>query len=102
SDGTSWSMIGTDCLKVLGQEVPTMNFGWFSNATVWQEIKGTTLHEFGHALGCIHEHQQPAAQIFWDERAVIRGYQTIHGWNENKIRQNILGSFPQKHVTNSV
>src|SRR5581483_4587556 len=33
SDGTSWSMIGTDCLKVLGQEVPTMNFGWFSNAT---------------------------------------------------------------------
>lgn len=45
SNGGSYSLVGTDCLS--SKEKTTMNFGWFDVATV--------MHEFGHAMGMIHE-----------------------------------------------
>lgn len=64
-DDGSWSAIGTDALveELFPADEPTMNFGWLDEAVV--------LHEFGHALGLIHEHQSPAQAIQWDEAAVI-------------------------------
>jgi len=62
----SWSYVGTDCLAVpKGQ--PTMNLGWPNDLA-------RTLHEFGHALGLIHEHQNPLASIPWNFPAVIAFY----------------------------
>jgi hypothetical protein len=41
----------------------TMNLGFFDKATV--------LHEFGHAIGLIHEHQSPFKGGFeWDKDEV--------------------------------
>jgi hypothetical protein len=45
------------CTQVIDQNIPTTNFGWFNSSTDLREIRRTTLHEFGHVLGCIHEHQ---------------------------------------------
>ena len=33
---------------------------------------GTAAHEFGHAIGLAHEHQNPAGGIQWNEEVVIR------------------------------
>ena len=50
------------------------------------------LHEFGHALGLAHEHQNPAitSTIRWDETAVIQYAYLKYGWTEKKTKRNIL------------
>ena len=50
------------------------------------------LHEFGHALGLAHEHQNPAitSTIRWDETAVINHFKWKHGWTKEKTEHNIL------------
>ncbi|WP_452231896.1 M12 family metallopeptidase [Lacinutrix sp. MEBiC02595] len=96
----SWSYLGKECLKY-PQNKATMNFGWFFNDTSDNEIRRVTLHEFGHALGCIHEHQHPKNQIPWDEKAVMRVYQAVHKWSEEQIRHNIFNQFPPEQLSNS-
>lgn len=48
------------------------------------------IHEFGHALGCIHEHQSPASSICWNEQAVIDYFRNTQGRDEPTIRFNVL------------
>ena len=38
-----------------------MNYGWLEPDTSTREYQRVVRHEFGHALGMIHEHQNPAA-----------------------------------------
>jgi len=64
--GGSWSFIGTDVLAIPANE-PTMNIGW-------QPDLPTCLHELGHTLGLIHEHENPLANIPWNRDAVIAYY----------------------------
>ncbi|MBA3430063.1 MAG: Tolloid-like protein 1, partial [Actinobacteria bacterium] len=64
----SWSYIGTDA-KTIASNQPTMNYGWLTPTTPYEEYQRVVRHEFGHALGCIHEHQNPAGNIPWDKEA---------------------------------
>ncbi|KAK7735633.1 hypothetical protein SLS53_007373 [Cytospora paraplurivora] len=66
--GGSWSFVGTSC-RLVPKDKATMNFGWFTNKTSIKKFSRTVTHEFGRALGCIHEHQSPAGNIPWDESA---------------------------------
>ncbi|WP_437321271.1 matrixin family metalloprotease [Sorangium sp. So ce385] len=36
-----------------------MNFGWLTLESTQADVESVVLHEFGHALGLIHEHQHP-------------------------------------------
>jgi hypothetical protein len=89
-DGTSWSFIGPDALgPAAGNE--TMHYGTFTTSIRDEEFRGVVLHEFGHALGLIHENNSPNARIPWDTAAV---YQTLSGppnyWPRQVIATNIL------------
>ena len=48
------------------------------------------LHEFGHALGLKHEHQNPATDIRWNENVVIRELKRTQKWSEEDIRRNVI------------
>lgn len=86
----SWSYIGTDCLAIPKSQ-PTMNFGWLTAATENDEYERVVTHEFGHALGCIHEHQNPAANIPWDKEAVYRFYQgPPNYWTREQVDINLF------------
>lgn len=100
-DGTSWSKLGKQCLSVTNQLEPTMNFGWFNEHTNADEIRRTTLHEFGHVLGCIHEHQHPDGKIPWNPYVIRRVYTAALHKTEEWIETNILGSFPTADISNS-
>jgi hypothetical protein len=52
-------------------------------------------HEFGHALGLLHEHQHPQAGIDWNEDVVVAEMRKKYGWDEAKTRQGIFERFDQ-------
>lgn len=57
----SWSYVGQESLSQPAGSA-TMNLGWIDDksSTLSDTDKGTILHEFGHVLGLMHEHQSPA------------------------------------------
>ena len=89
NDG-AWSYIGTDAKSIPVNE-PTMNLGFLDG--------GTAAHEFGHAIGLAHEHQNPAGGIQWNEQAVIRAMAgPPNYWNESQTRHNILRKYAANQV----
>lgn len=86
-----WSYIGTWREDIL-PSAATMNLA-FNDTTDRSTLRGTTLHEFGHAIGCLHEHQSPDVKIQWDEKIVIRDCKMLHGWDEKKTRDQILNKY---------
>ena len=93
-DNTSWSAIGTDALdqKFFPNGAATMNFGWLTPDSDEEEFSRVVLHEFGHSLGCIHEHQNPAGNIPWNKEAVYR-YYADRGWNKARVDQNLFRKY---------
>jgi hypothetical protein len=67
-----------------------MNYGWFGPDTEDDEYSRTVIHEFGHALGCIHEHQHPDNDIPWDREAAYLYYQRTNGWDRAKVDLNVF------------
>jgi hypothetical protein len=60
---------------------------------------GTTAHEFGHAIGLAHEHQNPAGGIQWNEEVVIRELAGAPNfWDEAKARHNVLRKYSADQV----
>ena len=88
-NGSSWSVIGKQSLQVAGSQA-TMNFGWLNDFTPEYEFKRTILHEFGHALGLLHEHQNPTGGIPWDYNAVYSHYWQTQGWDKQTTYQNVI------------
>lgn len=88
----SWSYMGRDALY-LDSLSKTMNFGWFTDRTPDYEIRRTTLHEFGHALGLIHEHQNPLQNIQWDVEKVYAYYAQTQGWSRQDVDQNLFRKY---------
>jgi len=89
SDG-AWSYIGTDC-RSIPLNSPTMNLGFMDG--------GTTAHEFGHAIGLAHEHQNPDLGIQWKESVVIAEMaKSPNFWDEATTRHNILKKYTADQV----
>lgn len=93
--GFSWSAIGTDCLTAKPTEA-TVNFGWLEPTTELREYQRVVRHEFGHALGMIHEHQNPAAlgKIPWDKPKVY-AYYAQQNWSKADVDQNIFDVYAE-------
>ena len=88
-NGSSWSVIGKQALRMRSNEA-TMNFGWLNDRTPEYEFRRTILHEFGHALGLLHEHQNPSGGIPWDEAAVYSHYRASQGWSPQTTYANVI------------
>jgi serralysin len=89
----SWSAIGTQC-RSFPSEGPTMNFGWLTEDSPDQEVHRVVLHEFGHALGCIHEHQNPAGGIHWNKPVVYAYYEgPPNNWSKENVDHNLFETY---------
>jgi hypothetical protein len=90
-DDGSWSFVGTDNIIVPTNE-PTMNYGWLGPKTSDEEYHRTVLHEFGHALGCIHEHQNNNGSIPWDKPKAYKFY-AQQGWTKEEVDEQVFAKY---------
>jgi len=102
ADPGSWSAVGTDCLitDYFPQYQPTMNFGWLRDDTPDEEYERVVVHEFGHALGCIHEHQSPTENLQWNADAVYAAFSgPPNYWSKDEIDHNILQKYSPEGIS---
>jgi ssRNA-specific RNase YbeY (16S rRNA maturation enzyme) len=96
ADAGSWSAVGRDCLndQYFAKDKPTMNFGWLRGDTTDEEYERVVVHEFGHALGCIHEHQSPEEKLNWNVDEVYKEFSgPPNDWSVEQINENILQKY---------
>lgn len=104
ADPGSWSAIGNDCLvsSYFPANQPTMNFGWLRDDTSDDEYERVVVHEFGHALGCIHEHQSPTENLDWNVDAVYAAFSgPPNNWSKDEIDHNILQKYSPEGISAS-
>ncbi len=53
-------------------------------------VRRTILHEFGHALGLVHETTNPAATINWNLPKVYEYYGGLQGWSKEEIDEFVI------------
>jgi serralysin len=94
----SWSYLGTVC-RSIEEPKPTMNYGWLTPASDDKTLRRVVLHEFGHAVGLIHEHQNPKGGIKWNKPAVINDLSgPPNNWDQAKIENNMFRFYPPTDV----
>jgi hypothetical protein len=98
----SWSYVGRDAVDFDVAKNPqnrTMNFGWDLTTPYGRD---TALHEIGHAMGLIHEHQNPKAGIVWNGEKVRRYFAgPPNNWNPQQIENNILNKIAPEAIQGS-
>jgi len=79
----SWSMLGTESIEPAQKGQKTMNLGWMDAATI--------MHEIGHVLGMIHEHDNPKSNpIHWNLPVLYEWGQKTQGWSKEQVDENIV------------
>jgi len=100
-DDGSWSAVGTDALvtRYFKKDEATMNYGWLLDDPADDVYSSVVLHEFGHALGCGHEHESPAADIKWNKPAVYRELAgSPNFWDKETVDNNVFGKYSKRQT----
>ena len=100
----SWSYLGTMCRHIREPQA-TMNYGWLTDNSSDDDVRRVVLHEFGHALGLIHEHQNPKnGGIEWNRAAVKHDLSgPPNNWDDATIENNMFAKYaPSALVTTNV
>jgi serralysin len=88
----SQSVVGKLALDV-GRDEATMNLGWMSLDLADAQSNAVVLHEFGHALGLIHEHLSPVQPIDWNKENVVADLRQTQGWDDATIEANMFAQY---------
>jgi hypothetical protein len=102
ADSGSWSAVGRDALNqsYFPLHQPTMNYGWLRDDSAEDEYSRVVLHEFGHAIGSIHEHQSPKFSRVWNLAAVKRYFKgPPNFWSDADINHNVLRKYSPQAVS---
>ncbi|KAJ2932990.1 hypothetical protein H1R20_g4094, partial [Candolleomyces eurysporus] len=102
----SWSTVGKIALHPSVKDQATMNFGWVFNETPEPTAneRAVILHEFGHAIGYLHEHQSPRRgdKLKLKEEEAFKYFRDTQTppWTKQQVRANFLNVYNQSEVSN--
>jgi hypothetical protein len=86
----NWSWVGTDSKQRPVHEA-TLNLS--------DVVGGTIRHEFGHAIGLVHEHSSPDGGIQWNKPLI---YRELEGppnfWSPEEVDWNVFFLYDRDHV----
>lgn len=71
-------------------EEPSMNLDstyLTKNATYFRTA---VIHEFGHAIGFLHEHSNPKINVQWNRQAIYDFHAKNSGWSKEQVDWNIF------------
>jgi len=98
AQGVFNSVVGNQALMVPPSQ-PTVNLG-FAPTYPELEYQRLILHEFGHALGLIHEHQRPDAGFEFLRPQVYDYFRRIAGWNQATVDSQVLQRYDSSQISN--
>jgi hypothetical protein len=84
-----WSYLGTDVLHIPAGQ-PTICLQGFSLSTPESEYDCVVCHEFGHTIGCPHEHLRQEIIARLDPQKTVRYFQQMQGWSAQTTVQQVL------------
>jgi hypothetical protein len=88
-----WSTVGQDSVNVSRQSDESLNLDGFNSEPPSEpEFTRVVLHEFGHALGLQHEHQNPKSvcETEFDWAAIYESLaRPPNGWDKAKVDSNM-------------
>jgi hypothetical protein len=99
-DRGHYSYIGRASMDPEVLNKPSMNLA-IDRDTNEETVRRVVLHEFGHALGFAHEHQNPKGGIQWKQPDAMNYFKRTTGWDEEKIRSNIFERLNAADITAS-
>ncbi|HMZ45856.1 MAG TPA: M12 family metallopeptidase [Chitinophagaceae bacterium] len=89
--GGNYSKLGTMALMV-PQDEHTMHLDTTSFKT--PEYTYTCIvHEFGHAIGLMHEHMNPTSGIKWDKNRIYASYKLNQGWDKAMVDAQLFKKY---------
>lgn len=90
-NGGGKSFVGSYSRQISQAGQPSMHLPKSGN-------KRVVLHEFGHALGLQHEHQNPAHGIQWNAQAVYKYYKDNYDWSKEDVDENVLNKLSKDNT----
>ena len=90
--GGYYSVVGTMAKRV-PQTQQTMNYEGFDDNLPDYMLKRTVLHEFGHALGLLHEHKSPLSKIKWHKDRTYAYYLQTQGWSPQQVDDQVMNRY---------
>ena len=95
--GGYWSYMGQDVLGIPAKE-PTMNLEGFTARTSDEEFDRVVCHEFGHTIGCPHEHMREELVARLDPRKTKAYFRQTQGWSAAEVEQQVLTPVSEKSL----
>lgn len=94
-----WSYLGTDA-RFIPHDQQTLNLDSFTEGTPDSEYYRVVCHEFGHALGCPHEHLRDAEVHKLDRAKTIAYFMATQGWTEQEVIAQVLTPLSERSLLN--
>jgi hypothetical protein len=88
----AWSTLGIQAIYV-PKDQPTMNLGWLDKDDDFSGTGAVVIHEFGHAIGLIHEHSRGDSVLNWNKEYVYNSLAAPpNNWSRQMVDQQIFNA----------